>query len=174
MSNIYPESSGAKAIADKYIARNGRASSPNAVVWAPVRISDKEREWLAKAILRGGYIPTRERDGESAPFLSELRSMNERGLVRGMPWRITKFGRDCYRELEAQQVSARAPEEPEPAPPGIVENPVSPQPVRKLAEVERELIAAAMLQCHDNKTHAAKVLGISVRTIRNKLRMSRP
>jgi DNA-binding NtrC family response regulator len=127
---------------------------------------DKERGWLTKAVLRGGYIPTRDRDGESAPFLCDLRSMSERGLAKGMPWRITKFGRDCLRELEAQpgapQQASTLPLE--------VEKPPMTAAVRKLAEVERELIAAAMVQFDGNKTHAALALGISVRTIRNKLR----
>jgi DNA-binding protein Fis len=41
---------------------------------------------------------------------------------------------------------------------------------RRLADVERELIVAAMLQSSGNKTRAARLPGISVRTIRNKAR----
>ena len=38
-----------------------------------------------------------------------------------------------------------------------------------LREVERQMIMQALRQTDDNRTHAAKMLGISVRTLRNKL-----
>jgi DNA-binding NtrC family response regulator len=38
-----------------------------------------------------------------------------------------------------------------------------------LAEVERHLIIDTLEYCLGNRTHAAKILGISVRTLRNKL-----
>jgi DNA-binding NtrC family response regulator len=41
--------------------------------------------------------------------------------------------------------------------------------ITPLSEVEREHILAALKQCHDNRTQAASLLGISVRTLRNKL-----
>lgn len=39
-----------------------------------------------------------------------------------------------------------------------------------LSEVEREHILAALRRCGDNRTHAARMLDISVRTLRNKLK----
>jgi DNA-binding NtrC family response regulator len=39
-----------------------------------------------------------------------------------------------------------------------------------VSEMERRLIAAALIQTHNNRTHAAKRIGISLRTLRNKLR----
>ena len=39
-----------------------------------------------------------------------------------------------------------------------------------VSEMERRLIAAALIQTNHNRTHAAKRLGISLRTLRNKLR----
>ncbi len=39
-----------------------------------------------------------------------------------------------------------------------------------LAEVERELILSTLSHCFGNRTHAATILGISIRTMRNKLR----
>ncbi|MBN2310063.1 MAG: sigma-54-dependent Fis family transcriptional regulator [Candidatus Hydrogenedentes bacterium] len=39
-----------------------------------------------------------------------------------------------------------------------------------VAAMERELILKTLSRCKDNRTHAAKMLGISVRTLRNKLK----
>jgi DNA-binding protein Fis len=41
---------------------------------------------------------------------------------------------------------------------------------RTVAEVERDLILQTLARCHGNRTSASTVLGISVRTMRNKLR----
>lgn len=38
-----------------------------------------------------------------------------------------------------------------------------------VAEVERHLILDTLEYCAGNRTHAAKILGISIRTLRNKL-----
>ena len=40
---------------------------------------------------------------------------------------------------------------------------------RTVADVERELILETLQHCTGNRTHAANVLGISIRTLRNKL-----
>ena len=39
-----------------------------------------------------------------------------------------------------------------------------------VADVERDLILATLRHTDGNRTHAASILGISIRTIRNKLR----
>lgn len=41
---------------------------------------------------------------------------------------------------------------------------------RTLAEVERGFILETLRHCHGNRTRAANILGISIRTLRNKLR----
>jgi DNA-binding NtrC family response regulator len=41
---------------------------------------------------------------------------------------------------------------------------------RTVAEVERELILDTLYHCLGNRTHAANILGISIRTLRNKLK----
>jgi len=40
-----------------------------------------------------------------------------------------------------------------------------------LADVERDLILDTLDHCLGNRTHAANILGISIRTLRNKLRL---
>ena len=40
---------------------------------------------------------------------------------------------------------------------------------KTVAEVERELIIDTLKHCLGNRTHAANILGISIRTLRNKL-----
>jgi len=40
---------------------------------------------------------------------------------------------------------------------------------RTVAEVERDLILETLKHCLGNRTHAANILGISIRTLRNKL-----
>lgn len=39
-----------------------------------------------------------------------------------------------------------------------------------VGEIERELILQTLAHCEGNRTHAARVLGVSVRTLRNKIR----
>ena len=41
---------------------------------------------------------------------------------------------------------------------------------RTVAEVERDLIMETLKHCLGNRTHAANILGISIRTLRNKLK----
>jgi two-component system, response regulator FlrC len=40
---------------------------------------------------------------------------------------------------------------------------------RTVADVERDLILETLKHCFGNRTHAANILGISIRTLRNKL-----
>ena len=44
---------------------------------------------------------------------------------------------------------------------------------RSIAAVERELICETLLQRGGNRTHAATILGISIRALRNKIRAYR-
>jgi DNA-binding NtrC family response regulator len=40
---------------------------------------------------------------------------------------------------------------------------------RTVADVERHLILDTLEHCKGNRTHSARILGISIRTLRNKL-----
>jgi two-component system response regulator AtoC len=42
-------------------------------------------------------------------------------------------------------------------------------PIKKLSEVERDLILQTLKMTHQNRTKAAEILGISIRTLRNKI-----
>ena len=46
---------------------------------------------------------------------------------------------------------------------------INPHVGRKLDDVERDLILETMVRCGGNRTWAAEILGISVRTLRTKL-----
>jgi two-component system response regulator FlrC len=57
------------------------------------------------------------------------------------------------------------------ASPGRIENgaPQTGDRFPTLAEMEKHHILAALNRCRGNRTHAARLLGISIRTLRNKL-----
>jgi DNA-binding NtrC family response regulator len=64
-------------------------------------------------------------------------------------------------------VSAAAPP---PAVAGVQSSPaIAASGLPTLAELEKRHILAALEHCNGNRTHAAKVLGVSIRTLRNKL-----
>lgn len=46
---------------------------------------------------------------------------------------------------------------------------IEPHVGRKLDDVERDLIMGTLTRCGGNRTWAAEILGISVRTLRNKM-----
>jgi DNA-binding NtrC family response regulator len=64
--------------------------------------------------------------------------------------------------------TAPAPAAPPAANP-LVGTSSNPEPVLSLSELERRHILAVLEGCKNNRTHAAKKLGISIRTLRNKL-----
>ena len=56
--------------------------------------------------------------------------------------------------------------------PDMPEIPTALPPVGvKVADVERELVLRTLAGCNGNRTHAARALGISVRTLRNRIRL---
>jgi DNA-binding NtrC family response regulator len=40
-----------------------------------------------------------------------------------------------------------------------------------VADIERELVLQTLARCNGNRTHAARQLGVSVRTLRNRIRL---
>jgi two-component system response regulator FlrC len=76
-------------------------------------------------------------------------------------------GAPAYRPETAAPVNVNVPE-PKPEAPkntGAVENLIG----RTIADVERDMILNTLEHCIGNRTHAANILGISIRTLRNKL-----
>jgi DNA-binding NtrC family response regulator len=62
-----------------------------------------------------------------------------------------------------------APELPAPSP---APNEIVPLLIGStVGEIERELVLQTLARCDGNRTRAARVLGLSVRTLRNKIRL---
>jgi len=40
-----------------------------------------------------------------------------------------------------------------------------------VGEIERELVLQTLVRCNGNRTHAARMLGLSIRTLRNKIKL---
>lgn len=111
------------------------------------------------------------RNGLTQPLLSDSASAH----LQRLPWKGN------VRELEnvmerAVLLAGHGPILPEHCPseqPEVrpVQSAPPQQPVNgSLWEMERELIFKTLARVKDNRTHAAKELGISIRTLRNKLR----
>jgi transcriptional regulator with GAF, ATPase, and Fis domain len=149
----------AAAIADKYVAKDGGPPKPSAGA-RPLELSNQEARWLRKAISRQGWMPYKLRDGDDSPSVQKRRSMADRGLISGPPWRITAYGREAIKKFEEVKRKALA------ALPPIV----TARTVCTLAEVERAHILNILDHCRGNRSQAARLLGISLRTVRNKLR----
>ncbi len=61
--------------------------------------------------------------------------------------------------------------------PGYPARPLSPNEVvpfligSTVGDIERELVLQTLVRCNGNRTHAARMLGLSIRTLRNKIRV---
>ena len=67
----------------------------------------------------------------------------------------------------ASTISAPEIPAPSPAPSEIVPLLIG----STVEEIERELVLQTLARCDGNRTRAARVLGVSVRTLRNKIRL---
>jgi DNA-binding NtrC family response regulator len=76
-------------------------------------------------------------------------------------------------EPEHLGLGASLPAAPAPAPasatPAVAATPAQSNSFSTLAELEKQHILAALRHCNGNRTHAARMLEISIRTLRNKL-----
>jgi len=78
-----------------------------------------------------------------------------------------KYFDDLYVGVERD----RAPEIPVPDSQTLSPHEIVPMLIGSTVEaIERELVLQTLVSCHGNRTHAARVLGLSVRTMRNKIR----
>jgi DNA-binding NtrC family response regulator len=73
------------------------------------------------------------------------------------------------RHLGLLTVASAAVDTPRRSPLGRIAETGSADPFPTLGELERQHIMAALARCNNNRTHAARLLDISVRTLRNKL-----
>lgn len=74
--------------------------------------------------------------------------------------------------LEPEHLGLIAPEKPTPVlndtlAPSVIDN--GPRKLPTLAEIEKNHILSALNHCNGNRTHAANLLDVSIRTLRNKL-----
>jgi DNA-binding NtrC family response regulator len=75
-------------------------------------------------------------------------------------------------ESMSQSHSASPAAAPEIPPPSLAPNDVMPLLIGStVGEIERELVLQTLARCDGNRTRAARVLGMSVRTLRNKIRL---
>ena len=71
----------------------------------------------------------------------------------------------------SQQSVVHAPELPPPDSQPLAPHQIVPMLIGSTVEaIERELVLQALARCDGNRTRAARVLGLSVRTLRNKIR----
>jgi DNA-binding NtrC family response regulator len=71
----------------------------------------------------------------------------------------------------SQEFLAPAPELSPPDSRSLAPSQIVPMLIGSTIEaIERELVLQTLARCHGNRTHAARVLGLSVRTLRNKIR----
>jgi DNA-binding NtrC family response regulator len=71
----------------------------------------------------------------------------------------------------SQNSLAGAPEFPPPESQSLTPHQIVPMLIGSTVEaIERELVLQTLTRCDGNRTRAARVLGFSVRTLRNKIR----
>jgi DNA-binding NtrC family response regulator len=115
----------------------------------------------------------------SAQAMTLLKSAPWRGNVRELENTMhravllateSEIGPDAIRSPDGTVLGTQAPEAaggPQLNLPGGVSKPLI---GRTVADVERDLIIDTLSHCLGNRTHAANILGISIRTLRNKLK----
>jgi len=130
-------------------------------------------EYFAKKYAEANGLPERPITRDA---LSLLMSHHWRGNVRELEntvHRAVLMAQGNAIEADAIMLSGQglAPESPQSAVPDQSAAAAAGSLVgRSVAEVERDLIINTLHHCLGNRTHAATILGISIRTLRNKLK----
>jgi DNA-binding NtrC family response regulator len=108
----------------------------------------------------------------------ELQNVIERAVILAGDSPVVEPAHLCLGTFSSQPAPALlpAPAPESPAPASVCASPPAQDPQAKtlnhfppLHELEKRHIYAALERCNNNRTQAARVLGISVRTLRNKL-----
>jgi DNA-binding NtrC family response regulator len=88
-----------------------------------------------------------------------------------MPQKYSGEYLGAYRDLYLGVDCVCTPEIPLPDSQALSPHQIVPLLIGSTVEaIERELVLQTLARCHGNRTHAARVLGLSVRTMRNKIR----
>lgn len=140
----------AQFFADKYAEANG----------VPKKKMAADTESKLKAYPWRGNIRELENTMHRAILIS-LEDMLEPEAVQLQDSAFTAGG--AQKDIQPQKQEGASPKSLQN--PGAVESLVG----RSIADVEREMIVNTLNHTLGNRTHAAKILGISIRTLRNKL-----
>ena len=107
--------------------------------------------------------------------IRELENTMHRAILVSMEDELEPDAVHLQKSGAAPPPPASAPAAPESAPStspaGSVQNPGAVEALvgRTISDVERDMIINTLEHCLGNRTHAANILGISIRTLRNKL-----
>jgi DNA-binding NtrC family response regulator len=132
---------------DKYAAANGLP---------PRRLSEEARQRIQGAAWRGN--------------VRELENAMHRAVILA---RSDEIAADDLRQPDGRPVVANSIDATAERAVAAAEGAIKGAAVRvgqTVAEVEQDLILSTLDHCLGNRTHAANILGISIRTLRNKLR----
>ncbi len=126
----------------------------------------------ARAAMQGYRWPGNVRELQNTVERSVILSESGRPVsaaALGLPGDIAKYDSEAAEQLAAADAASSAPPEIESA--GASSVPVTDGAggVLRLDELEKQAIRAALRQTDGNRTRAAVALGISIRTLRNKL-----
>lgn len=157
-------------LADHFIAKYAESNG------MPKRPLSKEASTTLNGYSWPGNVRELENTMHRAVLLSSGDTIGEEAIIlTGGPLAAAKgTPGGAQAAPPAPASSMPAPSSPTPAPaPRAAENAAATAASmvgRTVAEVERDLIIDTLGHCFGNRTHAANILGISIRTLRNKLK----